>query len=180
MTLSELVGLPVVSAARALLGWRLRTRFDGALTSVEIDEVEAYAGPDDPASHAFRGPTKRNRSLFERPGTLYVYRSYGIHWCANVVVGPPGRGNAVLLRGGVAVAGRPIMEARRGTTRHLTDGPGKLTEALGITGGCDGTSLFAGPVRLGPPSTDAISVSATRRVGITRAAERPWRFVIAR
>jgi DNA-3-methyladenine glycosylase len=178
MTLADLVKMPIVPAARALLGWRLRTRFDGRITEVEIDEVEAYAGPDDPASHAFRGPTRRNRSLFERPGTLYVYRSYGIHWCANVVIGPTGRGNAILLRGGVPAEGRGIMEARRQTTSHLTDGPGKLTEALGITGVCDGSSLFSGPVRLRPRSTGSLEVTATTRIGITKAADRPWRFVV--
>lgn len=168
----------VVNVARGLLGCRLVTDVDGKTTEIIIDEVEAYGGSDDPASHAYRGRTKRNDSMFRRSGTLYVYRSYGVHWCANVVTGPAGEPSAVLLRGGVPVAGFKTMEHRRGRTDHLTDGPGKLCSALGITGEHDGTSVIDGPVRLiraVPPA--AAMTEEGRRVGITKATDRPWRFV---
>jgi DNA-3-methyladenine glycosylase len=166
----------VLAAARQLLGWRLRTEFGGEPTEVVLTEVEAYAGFEDPASHAYRGKTQRNRSLFDAPGTLYVYRSYGLHWCMNVVIGDEETPNAVLLRGGHPVVGRRVMVRRRGREDHLADGPGKLTQALGVTGADDGSSLVNGPVRLlpGEPTSD---LTTTPRIGITKAADRPWRFV---
>lgn len=168
----------VVNVARGLLGCRLVTDVDGKTTEIIIDEVEAYGGSDDPASHAYRGRTKRNDSMFRRSGTLYVYRSYGVHWCANVVTGPAGEPSAVLLRGGVPVAGFKMMEHRRGRTDHLTDGPGKLCSALGITGEHDGTSVIDGPVRLIRAVSPAGAMTEEgRRVGITKATDRPWRFV---
>ena len=127
------LGGPVDVVARRLLGCVLWTDFGGR-TAVRITEVEAYGGHDDPASHAFRGRTPRNGSMFESAGTLYVYRSYGIHWCANVAVGRQGDGQAVLVRGGVVTDGHSTVLQRRGRADHLTDGPGKLTQALGITG----------------------------------------------
>lgn len=151
----------------------------GDLTVVVIEEVEAYGGQDDPASHAYRGATARNASMFAAAGTLYVYRSYGIHWCANVVTGAAGEGQAVLIRGGRVVEGLEAVLRRRGRTDHLADGPGKLTQALGITGDHDGTSVFGGPVRLEPGSVPpASSIRATPRIGITREVDRPWRFVV--
>lgn len=168
----------VVDVARRLLGCRVATRFDGELTQVMLTEVEAYAGERDPASHAFRGETPRNRSMFGPPGTLYVYRSYGIHWCMNLVVAKTGVAHAILLRGGVPVAGGDVMERRRGRSVHLTDGPGKLCQALGVTGDDDGSSFIDGPVRLSsgelPPGSH---VAATPRVGISVAKEHDWRFV---
>ena len=163
--------------ARRLLGHRLVTEF-GDRTVVVIDEVEAYGGVDDPASHAYRGPTARNASMFGVAGTLYVYRSYGIHWCANVATGPAGKGQAVLIRGGKVVEGGQTVVRRRGRADHLADGPGKLTQALGITGDHDGTSVLRGPVRLEPgPAPDPAAIRATPRIGITREVDRPWRFV---
>ncbi len=176
MSLDELLGGDVLDAARGLLGCRLRTCFDGAVTEVVLTEVEAYAGPDDPASHAYRGETKRNKAMFGPPGTLYVYKSYGIHWCMNVVVREEGMPHAVLLRGGTPVAGLDVMEQRRGRAEHLTDGPGKLAQALGVSGAEDGTSVLDGPVRL-VPGTPPLQIEATPRIGITKAADRPWRFV---
>ena len=173
-------GLPddVIDAARQLLGWRLSTAFGGVVTALVIVETEAYGGADDPASHAYRGQTKRNTSMYLPSGTLYVYRSYGIHWCANVVTGPAGEASAVLVRGGVPVAGIELMRERRGRPDHLADGPGKLCAALGISGAHDGASLELGPVRLLPPtSPDPIQVDVGRRVGISQAVDRPWRFV---
>jgi DNA-3-methyladenine glycosylase len=175
-------GLVVEGDAREvaprLLGCRVRTRFDGIVTEVELTEVEAYAGPDDPASHAYRGRTARNGAMFEEAGTLYVYRSYGIHWCMNIVTGAIGVPHAVLLRGGVPTVGREAMERRRGRPDHIADGPGKLTEALGVTGAYDGTSVVSGPVRLLPARRVPSRIAATPRVGISRAVDEPWRWVV--
>jgi DNA-3-methyladenine glycosylase len=162
--------------APRLLGWRLSSDRSGATTSLVITEVEAYT-PDDPASHSFRGETPRNASMFRRAGTLYVYRSYGIHWCANVATGPIGHGAAVLLRGGVPLIGADVMASRRGRLDHLADGPGKLCQSLAIDGSDDGFDLVVGGrVRLepGPPPP---GYETTPRIGISRAIERPWRFV---
>lgn len=170
---------PVEEVAKRLLGARLRTEFDGLATEVMLTEVEAYGGTDDPASHAFGGAGERNRAMFGPAGTLYVYRSYGVHWCANVVTGPVGVGEAILLRAGVPTEGEETMQRRRGRADHLCDGPGKLCQALGITGSQDGTSLFEGPVRLRlPAAPPSQTVLATGRVGISKAKERPWRFTI--
>jgi DNA-3-methyladenine glycosylase len=178
-SLDEVLGLDVLALAPALLGWRLRTVFDDTTTEVVITEVEAYGGADDPASHAFRGPTARNRAMFGPAGLLYVYRSYGIHWCCNVVAGEEGIGSAVLVRAGRPVEGVATMVRRRGRTDHCCDGPGKLCQALAITGGHDGTSLRDGPVRLLPARAGVPgAVRAVPRVGISRATERPWRFVL--
>ncbi len=176
--LFEALGGDVLEAARWLLGCVIRTEFDGATTEVRLTEVEAYAGDRDPASHAYRGLTPRNASMFGPPGTLYVYRSYGIHWCMNIVAAGPGVAHAILLRGGEPVAGEATMAQRRGRTDHLTDGPGKLSQALGVDGRHDGTSVATGEVRLirgGLPR--GYVVETTPRVGISRAADRPWRFV---
>lgn len=167
----------MLTAARQLLGWRLRTEFGGTQTEVVLTEVEAYAGLDDPASHAYRGPTKRNDSLFGAPGMLYVYLSYGIHWCMNVVIGDEETPNAVLLRGGEPVEGLETMVSRRGRADHVADGPGKLTQALGVTGEDDGADLSHGPVLLIPGESQG-TVTSTPRIGITKAADWPWRFVL--
>lgn len=165
-----------VSAAQALLGRLLVSTIGGSRVAVRLSEVEAYGGADDPASHAFSGETTRNRTMFGPPGRLYVYRSYGLHWCANVVCGPAGVASAVLLRGGIPVQGMAVMRGRRGRADHLADGPGKLCEALGITGGENGVDLTGGRVRLeGRAAPGAIVV--TPRIGISRAVERPWRFI---
>ena len=140
--------------------------------------MEAYAGLDDPASHAYRGRTKRNGALFEGPGTLYVYRSYGIHWCMNVVVGDEETPNAVLLRGGEPVEGQATMVRRRARDDHVADGPGKLTQALGVTGVDDGSDLSAGPVRLIPDEAPGRRVVETPRIGISKAVDWPWRFIL--
>lgn len=149
-----------------------------------VVEVEAYGGADDPASHARRGPTQRNATMFGPAGRLYVYRSYGLHWCANVVVGDEGQGAAVLLRGLEPVEGVEQMRRARGE-RHrlhdLTNGPGKLCAALGITGDDDGTDLSASSsrVRLCRDATPAPSLPVvTARVGISRGTEHPWRFAV--
>lgn len=168
----------VESVARGLLGCRLVTDFDGRRTEIAITEVEAYGGAEDPASHAYGGRTVRNASMFESRGTLYVYRSYGIHWCANVVTGPEGEPSAVLIRAGTPIDGIEAMEHRRGRTGNLTDGPGKLCSALGVNGDHDGSSVIDGPVRLADGSLPGtVEIEAGPRVGISRAVDRPWRFV---
>lgn len=177
----ELLAGSVFDVARRLLGCRIRTEFGGTVTEVALAEVEAYAGVDDPASHAYRGQTARNGAMFGPAGTLYVYRSYGLHWCMNVVVGPPDLPHAVLLRGGTVTEGLGTVQHRRGRHDHLTDGPGKLCEALGVTGDLNGTSVFDGPVRLRSGSlSHRDTILATPRVGITKAVDEPWRFVVAR
>jgi DNA-3-methyladenine glycosylase len=169
----------VGEAAKQLLACRLSTAFDGVRTEVVIIETEAYGGADDPASHAYRGRTERNAAMYGAPGTLYVYRSYGVHWCVNVVTGPLGEASAVLIRGGVPVSGVERMQERRGRVDHLADGPGKLCAALGITGAHDGTSMEHGPVRLtSRVAGEPVEVEVAPRIGITSAVDRPWRFVV--
>jgi len=173
--LTDLLGGDVAAAARGLLGRTLRSRIDGLDCALTITEVEAYGGADDPASHGYRGRTRRNASMFGPAGTLYVYRSYGVHWCLNAVTGAEGIASAVLLRAGIPVAGAVHMEQRRGRRDHLVDGPGKLAQALGVTGAHDGSSLLTGPVRIdGHPVVGRIVAGG--RVGISRAVERPLRF----
>jgi DNA-3-methyladenine glycosylase len=141
-----------------------------------IVEVEAY-DQEDPASHAFRGPTPRNTVMFGPPGYAYVYRSYGIHWCINFVCDLEGRAEAVLIRALAPVHGVETMRARRGVLaeRALCSGPGKLCQALGITREHDGLALDAPPFELlerdGTPE-----IATGPRIGITRAVERNWRY----
>ena len=174
MTLEEALAGSVHDVARRLLGWTfLRDGVGG-----RIVEVEAYA-PDDPASHAYRGRTARNSSMFAAPGTLYVYRSYGVHWCANIVCELEGTAAAVLLRALEPTHGITEMRARRGDldVRALCSGPGKLTQALGIGGADDGRAVGAPPFALEPPD-DPVDLVATPRIGITKAVESPWRYVV--
>jgi DNA-3-methyladenine glycosylase len=141
-----------------------------------IVEVEAY-DHEDPASHGYGGPTPRNRSMFGPPGHAYVYRSYGIHWCLNLVCGEDGVPEAVLVRALEPTRGLDRMRERRGLDepRLLCTGPGRLCQALGITGEADGLPLDEPPFALCPPETGAQIVRGPR-VGISRAAELPWRY----
>ena len=168
-----------VAVAPTLLGAILVSEVEGHRVEVVLTEVEAYAGTGDAASHSHRGPTPRCTSMFGPSGHLYVYRSHGIHWCANVVTEPEGIGSAVLLRGGTVITGANTVVQRRGRPDHLTDGPGKLCQALGITGVHDGLDLFAAasPVRLLPGRH--LEYRTTPRVGISRSSELPWRFLAA-
>jgi DNA-3-methyladenine glycosylase len=149
---------------------------------VRIVEVEGYRGEEDPASHAFRGQTRRNSTMFGPAGHLYVYFTYGMHWCANVVCGPVGSARAVLLRAAVPLKGLEDMRRARPAAKRdldLCNGPAKLCQALGIDRSLDGADLL-GPdqgVRLiddgtPPPNTPG----AGPRVGIRVAVERPWRW----
>ena len=141
-----------------------------------IVETEAY-GPDDPASHSFRGPTRRNATMFGPAGSLYVYRSYGIHWCANVVCHEEGVGAAVLLRALEPTSGLRRMRVRRGLDDAplLCSGPGRLTEALGITGEHDGLRLDRSPFELVPAGLP-VDIVTGPRIGIARAGDLPWRY----
>ena len=157
-----------------------------------IVEVEAYRGSADPASHAYRGPTQRNLVMFGPPGRLYVYRSYGVHWCANVVCRPSGIGEAVLIRALAPVAGLEAMAVARSggggppardvVERDLCRGPGRLCQALGITALHDGADLVTGDrgIRVvddgcAPPLLPGVSV----RIGLTKGVDDPWRFFVA-
>jgi DNA-3-methyladenine glycosylase len=145
-----------------------------------IVECEAYRR-DDPASHAFSGPTKRNASMFGPAGRIYVYFSYGVHWMLNIVCGTEvGAGEAVLIRALEPTAGLELMRERRGREGllELCRGPGRLGQALAIGPALDGEAIGAGRIelRIAPP---AGAVEQTPRIGISRAVEQPWRFVLA-
>ncbi|SCL25414.1 DNA-3-methyladenine glycosylase [Micromonospora rhizosphaerae] len=180
--LADLLAGPVVPAARGLLGCRLSANG----ITVRITEVEAYAGTaGDPASHAHRGRTPRNSVMFGPAGHAYVYFTYGMHWCMNVVTGPDGEASAVLLRAGGVVDGLDAARARRPAVRRDVDlarGPARLCAALGIDRSVYGLDLLGeGPVRLGPavaPVPEAM-IEAGPRVGVTGAHDVPWRFWIA-
>lgn len=170
--------------ARALLGMHLVVTDDNGLAlRSRIVETEAYLGPHDPACHAVVGRTRRTEHLHGPPGRAYVYRIYGLHWCLNAVTLPDGVGSAVLLRAVEPVGTLELLRKRRPAARRdrdLTNGPGKLCAAYGITGASDGTSLQRGPIRIvtgTPVADDAVVVSP--RIGITRAAEWPLRFFVA-
>ena len=179
--------------APMLLGWRLSRRTPAGRVTIELTEVEAYAGEDDPASHAGRGRTARSEVMYGPPGRLYVYFSYGMHWCANVVCGPDGHAAAVLLRSGRVVEGVDLARDRRRPTTPesaLARGPACLTQALGIGREHNGLDLVSSrpgspgdrttppELRLSGPTTPGahVPVRSGPRVGVTLAADRPWRF----
>jgi DNA-3-methyladenine glycosylase len=141
-----------------------------------IVEVEAYHHTD-PAAHSFNGRTARNAVMFGPPGRVYVYRSYGVHWCVNFVCEPEGSASAVLIRAVMPTAGLNAMRRRRGVAndRLLCAGPGRLCQALAITGAHNGAALDRPPFALFAPAAPAEIVTGPR-IGITRAAEVPWRY----
>ena len=169
-----------------LLGSLLTSRVGGIPVTVRITEVEAYGGVgEDPGSHAFRRETPRNATMFGPPGRAYVYFTYGMHWCLNVVTGPTGSAGAVLLRAGEVVAGVDAARERRVSARSdrdLARGPARLTSALGVTGECDGLNLLGTRsllrlVLAEPVEVEHVGVTARTGVG-GQGAGTPWRFFL--
>ncbi|MCZ4053297.1 DNA-3-methyladenine glycosylase [Oxalobacter sp. OxGP1] len=167
--------VPPETLAQRLIGTFFSYRGTGGI----IVETEAY-DENDPASHSFCGPTTRNAVMFGPPGHLYVYRSYGIHWCVNFVCRQSGHGAAVLIRAIEPIEGIPLMQKRRNMTdiRLLCAGPGRLCQALGITKNENGLSLDSAFCHLEPAPRHLTIVSGPR-IGISRAKETPWRFGLA-
>ncbi len=167
--------------ARSLLGACLVSTVGGERTAGVIVETEAYGGSDDPASHAatVSGVTARNDAMFGPAGRAYVYRSYGVHWCMNVVTGREGEAQAVLIRGLEPLAGEACMRRRRRGREPIGAGPGRLSEALGITGELYGHDLREAPLVLlaGWNVADA-HVGSSGRVGVSAAPDRPYRFYV--
>ncbi|MFD2080763.1 DNA-3-methyladenine glycosylase [Actinopolymorpha cephalotaxi] len=180
--LRVLLTQPVLEVAPALLGRVVEHRTADGLVAVRLTEVEAYDGSNDPGSHAYRGRTARNAVMFGPPGHLYVYFTYGMHWCINLVCGPDGQASAVLLRAGEVIAGEELARSRRPAARSARDlarGPARLAQALGVDRAGNGLDIFApsSPVRLGPgEQTAGTSIRRGPRVGLAAAADRPWRF----
>lgn len=204
----SLLAGPVLDVAPTLLGMVLRSTTDEGTVAVRLTEVEAYDGPNDPGSHAYRGETPRNAVMFGPPGFLYVYFTYGMHYCMNVVVGPEGRPSAVLLRAGEIVEGLDLARGRRGQPdaqkvvfnqtragvragpvvkrpngnpdRDLARGPARLCVALGIGRDGNGADLLAkdSPLQLLPGPGFDGEPSTGPRVGLREAADRAWRFWI--
>lgn len=167
---------PPARVAAELPG-KLLLRDDGRLA--RLVEVEAYA-QDDPAAHSFRGPTARNRSMFGPPGHLYVYFSYGVHWCANLVCAEAGTGAGVLLRAAEPLDGIEAMRQARGREplRELCSGPGRLAQAFGIDRGLDGSSVLGGGAITLLDDGAAPPVLACPRIGLSKNAGAPLRFLV--
>ena len=175
-----------VEVAPDLLGCVLEHQTEAGLVAVRLTEVEAYAGRSDPASHAYRGKTRRNAVMFGPPGHAYVYFTYGMHVCVNMVcLGEEGSASAVLLRAGAVIAGEDLARARRtrGTasvaSRDLARGPARLCQALGIDRSLDGADVCSEDsslrARAGNPAR-SVKIATGPRVGVSSAADIPWRF----
>src|SRR4051812_25265854 len=174
---------PAELVAAELLGMIVVSTIGGAVTEGRIVETEAYLGYDDPASHGYlHRRNARNLALFGPPGTWYIYLSYGMHWCANLVCQRPGLASAVLLRALEPLVGLEVMRRRRRgvAVRDLCSGPGKLCQALGITRELDGMGMARSTVLIRPPRTrEELRIRTTPRIGITKAADWPLRFHLA-
>jgi DNA-3-methyladenine glycosylase len=180
-TLRTRLARPVLEVAPQLLGAVLRHRSSEGTVAVRLSEVEAYDGAEDPGSHAYRGRTARNAVMFGPAGHLYVYFTYGMHHCCNVVVGREGTASAVLLRAGAVVEGLELARRRRrgASDRDLARGPARLCVALGIDRAHDGAHLSGGPLELAlGPAVPEDDIRTGPRVGLRGAPERPWRFWI--
>lgn len=179
MAISTIAGIdfskPADLVAQQLIG--VTVLVDGV--GGRIVETEAY-DHEDPASHAYSGPTERNASMFGPPAHAYVYRSYGIHWCLNFVCQEAGHGAGVLIRALEPVAGLDVMRARRDALdeRLLCSGPGKLCQALGVTRAHNGMALSERPFEL-LPAAPGLTLVAGPRIGISKAVDVPWRFGLA-
>lgn len=181
--LKKILEQGAVEAAPQLLGWVIERRFNEGLVRLKIVETEAYR-QDDPASHSFRGQTPRTAPMFKAGGILYVYFTYGIHYCMNFVAGQAGFGEAVLIRAAEPLEGIDIIRSHRlGVTKdnQLTNGPGKLCQALGIHS-TEFSGLSFGPKTIGlQPPVNALSsddISLSPRIGVKQAVNTPWRFYI--
>jgi DNA-3-methyladenine glycosylase len=178
--LADRLAGPVLDVAPTLLGAVLRHETPEGVVAVRLTEVEAYAGEQDPGSHAYRGPTARNEVMFGDAGHLYVYFTYGMHYCCNVVVGEHGHASAVLLRAGEVVDGVELARRRRrnGPDRDLARGPARLCQSLGIDRSHNGVFLGHGALTLTlrerPHSQTDVRTGP--RVGLRQAADHPWRF----
>lgn len=179
----RLLRLPAAEVACRLLGASIVSRIDGYCVEVRVTEVEAYGGVgEDPGSHAHRRITARNASMFGPAGHAYVYFTYGMHWCLNVVTCAEGTAGAVLIRAGEVVGGYDAARTRRPLARHdhdLARGPARLTKALGVTGAQDGVDLLdaRSPLRLRLPATPMPVADVTGRTGVAGpGASIPWRF----
>ena len=188
----EFFGRPSPEVAPELLGCVLEHETPAGLVAVRLTEVEAYAGEADPASHAYRGRTRRNAVMFGPPGHAYVYFTYGMHFCVNLVCMPAGTASAVLLRAGEVVAGEELARARRGaaasspSSRDLARGPARLCQALGIDRSLDGADVCvpSSPLRVRTGQAGYTAARSARdvlihrgpRVGVREGADVPWRF----
>lgn len=172
---------PSLEVAPDLLGSILRHETDAGTVAVRITEVEAYVGQGiDPGSHAFRGKTARNASMFGEPGHLYCYFTYGMHVCANVVCSPEGEASGCLIRAGEVVEGIELARFRRTTSKNdkdLAQGPARLVVALGISLADDGSDLFAPPFSLERRGA-SVDHRTGPRTGLAGGADLPWRFWI--
>jgi DNA-3-methyladenine glycosylase len=180
--IKDILKLGSLQAAPLLLGCFLVRQTAKGLIKVKIVETEAYHQTD-PASHSFRGLTPRTAPMFQAGGRLYVYFTYGMHYAINIVVGPKGVGEAVLIRAAEPIEGLEIMRANRGLadTKNLANGPGKLAQALGIKDtSLSGEILNKSSILLEPPDNEvrAKDIIAAPRIGITKAADLPWRFYL--
>jgi DNA-3-methyladenine glycosylase len=179
-------GPPSVEVAPALLGCVLSSWSAEGVVAARVTEVEAYAGETDPASHAYRGPTRRTAVMYGEPGHAYVYFTYGMHFCVNLVCLPEGTASAVLLRAGAVVAGDGLARRRRwagrepGPDRDLARGPARLCQALGIDRSLDGVDVCAegSVLRISAAEVAPAAVRTGPRVGVSTAATVPWRFWI--
>jgi DNA-3-methyladenine glycosylase len=188
-SLRQLLSADARHVAPLLLGSVLTHDSPEGFVSVRLTEVEAYLGPrdsrhPDPGSHTFRGPTARNEPMFGPAGHLYVYFTYGMHYCANIVCGPAGVASALLLRAGEVVGGEELARARRPTSKShkdLASGPARLATVLGLTTADSGRDALGPPFRLDLPVAPAVDVSSGPRVGLAGAGgsnDYPWRFWI--
>jgi DNA-3-methyladenine glycosylase len=173
-----------LDVAPELLNKLLVSTENGERVAARIVEVEAYRGADDPGSHAYRGCTPRNETMFGRPGGLYVYFTYGMHWCANAVCGPGTQPHAVLLRAGAPVEGLDVMRVRRAKARRdrdLLSGPARLAQAFGLDRADNGVDLVQGPVRIvddGVPPPDPPGISTRVGLAAGKGDTFPWRYYV--